>query len=166
MFNADISRKGAFVANIFESVMPKGFAKKMEQRGLKGHSLEELWKFSYDDLTALSNLLGEKKYFLGRDHATCIDCTIFGHLAQFLFIPIDFPQKQFLYEKCPNLVNFVERFKAEHWVDWESKCERKSNVKFLENSNKDKSSSNSKMNILVASIFIGALSFVSVRRYK
>jgi len=56
--------------------------------------------FSFQDIEAISNILGSKKYFFG-DEMTSIDCTIFGHLAQFVYIPMDFPQKQFIREKCP-----------------------------------------------------------------
>ena len=47
---------------------------------------------SFKDLAALSNWLGSKQYFLG-SKATTVDCMLFGHLAQFLFIDIGFPQK-------------------------------------------------------------------------
>merc|ERR1712038_2047149 len=126
MFNADTSRKGGLIATMFEKLMPIGITKKMNGRGLLCHSDEELWKFSNDDLLAISNYLGGKRYFFGRDHATSIDCVIFGHLSQFLFIPLDFPQKQFMMEHCPNLILFMERFRGNYWSDWEQLChERK-----------------------------------------
>ena len=34
---------------------------------------------------------------------------MFGHLVQFVYLPMDIPQKQFIGEKCPNLLQFVER---------------------------------------------------------
>lgn len=56
--------------------------------------------FSFQDIAAISKILGSKPFFFG-DEMTAIDCTIFGHLAQFLFIPMDFPQKKFITEDCP-----------------------------------------------------------------
>jgi len=38
--------------------------------------------------------LGNKKFLHG-DTPTTIDCVIFGHLAQFLYIPMEFPQVSF-----------------------------------------------------------------------
>ena len=47
------------------------------------------------DLKALSVLLGHNAFFFGAaPHA--LDCTVFAHLAQFLYIPIGFPQESFL----------------------------------------------------------------------
>ena len=47
------------------------------------------------DLKALSILLGDNAFFFGATpHA--LDCTVFAHLAQFLYIPIRFPQVSFL----------------------------------------------------------------------
>ena len=82
---------------------------------------QELWAFSNDDLRAVADYLGEKPYFFG-DRPTTIDCVLYGHLVQFLYIPLDFPQKAFMAEECPNLVRFVERFREAHWKDWEDKC--------------------------------------------
>lgn len=76
------------------------------------------------DLKAISKGLGDKKYFLTTDKPTTIDCTLFGHLAQFLYIPLPFPQKRFLNEECKNLVEYVERIKSELWPDWEQMCNK------------------------------------------
>ena len=52
-------------------------------------SLSELDIFK--DLKSISELLGEKKYFLG-DTISTVDCALFGHLTQFMYIKIGFPQ--------------------------------------------------------------------------
>eukprot|EP00401_Gymnodinium_catenatum_P018553 CAMPEP_0117503530 /NCGR_PEP_ID=MMETSP0784-20121206/24379_1 /TAXON_ID=39447 /ORGANISM="" /LENGTH=262 /DNA_ID=CAMNT_0005298853 /DNA_START=115 /DNA_END=900 /DNA_ORIENTATION=+ len=81
--------------------------RKMSMRGLKAHSDQELWGFSNDDLAAISGYLGNRPYFHG-EQATTTDCMLFGHLVQFLDIPMDYPQKRFLKESCPNVVALVE----------------------------------------------------------
>ena len=45
----------------------------------------------FQDLKSISELLGDKKYFLGDDIST-VDCVLFGHLTQFMYINIGFPQ--------------------------------------------------------------------------
>lgn len=81
-------------------------------------------------------MLGDGPYFFGKASPTVLDCTVFGHLSQFLYIPIDFPQAQYMKDECPNLVTFVERFRETYWPDWESKCERQRNSKYVDLENK------------------------------
>lgn len=99
-------------------MMQCAFQKKQKWVPYGRHSDEEQWDFSCDDIQSLSDYLGDKKYFFG-DEATTIDCTLFGHLAQFLYIPLDFPQKHYMHNHCSNLVQYVERFKEQYWDDWD-----------------------------------------------
>jgi len=62
-------------------------------------SLDEIAQFSFMDFDAISKYLGEKKFFFG-DEITSIDCTLYGHMAQFLYIPMAFPQKKHVNENC------------------------------------------------------------------
>jgi len=91
-------------------------------QGIGRHENAELWEMSFKDLRSLSNLLGTKAYFLGAQ-PTSVDCTIFGHLAQFLFIDIGFPQKTFMENNCSNLVELVDRMKKDFWPDWDESIE-------------------------------------------
>ena len=69
--------------------------------------------------------IGDKKYILSDDNPTNLDATLFGHLVQFLYIPMDFPQKTFVREQCPNLVKYVDRIREEFWPDWDEMCAEK-----------------------------------------
>jgi len=111
------------MAERWERGQPEHTRNKTKMRGLTRHTDEELWGFSNDDIQAISDYLGKKKYFFG-DRPTTADCTIFGHLSQFLWIPIDFPQKEYMKKNCPNVVEFMNRFKKEYWPDWEELCAR------------------------------------------
>ena len=106
----------------FKYIQPSGLKTKAYLSGIGRHSFQEIEEMSFRDLDAISNLLGDKKYFLGTSKPSTIDCTLFGHLAQFLYIPMAFPQKKYMHENCPNLVQLVERIKAEIWPDWEEMC--------------------------------------------
>ena len=96
--------------------MMSGFANKFQTIGR--HKMKELHKMSSADLAAMSQFLGDKLFYLG-DRPTTIDCAILGHLAQFLYIDIGFPEEMFLKETCPNLVRLVERLKEQLWPDWD-----------------------------------------------
>lgn len=91
--------------------------------GFARHSFEDMADMTFHDLDTISELLAENKYFLGTDRPTTIDCTIFGHLVQFLYIPLPVPQKAYLHEKCQNVVELVDRVKMNVWPDWEEMCE-------------------------------------------
>ena len=82
---------------------------------------EEAVQLSFKDLAALSCLLGELRFFHG-DKPSSLDCVVFGHLAQFLYIDMGFPQAEFLRSQADNLCHLVERIKTEVWPDWEEMC--------------------------------------------
>jgi hypothetical protein len=58
------------------------------------------------------------------DKPSTIDCTLFGHLIQFLYIPMDFPQKAHMAEHCQNIVDYVERMREEFWPDWNEESQK------------------------------------------
>ena len=49
-------------------------------QGIGRHSKEEIEKIGLDDLTAASNILGDKPFFFG-DKASVLDCVVFGFLS-------------------------------------------------------------------------------------
>jgi len=124
LFKADESCAGSCIAFLWGSFQPKFTKNNTKRRGLGRHTDEELWKFSNDDLKALSDYLGKKPYFQGGKISSA-DCAIFGHMSQLLYIPLDFPQKKYLNEHCPNVVELVNRIKTELWPDWEQLCSGK-----------------------------------------
>eukprot|EP00588_Corethron_pennatum_P021804 CAMPEP_0194328160 /NCGR_PEP_ID=MMETSP0171-20130528/43751_1 /TAXON_ID=218684 /ORGANISM="Corethron pennatum, Strain L29A3" /LENGTH=283 /DNA_ID=CAMNT_0039088399 /DNA_START=39 /DNA_END=887 /DNA_ORIENTATION=- len=112
----------------FVWIMPAVMRMRTAARGLSCHSDCELARFCCDDLRALSDYLGDKKYLFGHA-ATAADCAAFGHLAQFLYVPIrGYPPAEFLRAECPNLVRYAERFRSEFWGDWEDKCGRQADA--------------------------------------
>jgi glutathione S-transferase len=143
LFEADKSTKGSMISKAFLMGAPASTLKKSKARNLLRHSEAEIWQFSCDDLQALSILLGDGPYFFGKASPTLLDCAVFGHLSQFLYIPIDFPQARYMKDECPNLVAFVERFRESYWPDWESKCERQRNSKYVDLENKKKAEKSS-----------------------
>merc|ERR1711879_520465 len=76
--------------------------------GLSRGGNPAVWALASKDLLALSTWLADKQYFHGSSPSS-LDCTIFGHLAQFLYIDIGFPQKPFMESECRNLVDLLAR---------------------------------------------------------
>jgi len=91
--------------------------------GLSRHENSVVWDLAAKDLSALSTWLGTKEYFHGSEPTT-VDCMLFGHLVQFLYIDIGFPQKTFIDTNCSNLNNFVTKMKNTYWTDWDQSIEQ------------------------------------------
>lgn len=111
----------------FKHIQPYGLRLKGYLNGFARHSFKEIAQMSFRDLDAISQILGEdNKYILGTKTATTLDCMLFGHLAQFLYIPMDFPQKAYMHNKCKNIARLVDRIREEAWPDWYEMCDAKS----------------------------------------
>ena len=109
------------IALAFKNFQSESYMSKSKIHGIGRHSMEEFTEFAAQDLKALSNILGDKKFFNG-DEPTNIDCAMFGHLVQFVYLPMDMPHKQYIFEECKNLADFVDRMKARFWPDWDEMC--------------------------------------------
>merc|ERR1711936_1350474 len=113
----------SMVENFWARFQP--FATKLRNHfsGLGREENSTVWHLASRGLAALSAWLGEKEYFHGGSTPSTIDCVIFGHLAQFLYIDIGFPQRTFLESECRNLVDLVTRMKDKYWADWDQSIE-------------------------------------------
>ncbi|KAL4218351.1 hypothetical protein ACF0H5_023088 [Mactra antiquata] len=89
--------------------------------GIGRHSQPEMEKILLEDLTAISDFLGDKQFMFG-DEPTQVDCAIFGHLIQVKHhVPDTVKAKQVLQdsESLSNLNNYYERLKQKYWPDWD-----------------------------------------------
>jgi len=97
----------------------RGMQKKLDAQGTGVHTLSENIEAGKKDLRSLSIFLDKKKYLTGIKPCSA-DATIFAHLVQFWYLPVhSTPIKQYIATECPNLVDYIERMKAEYWPDWE-----------------------------------------------
>jgi glutathione S-transferase len=108
----------------FRYLQPFMMRLKTRMHGLGRHSTQEVAEFACEDLKALSLLLDEKPFFAG-DNPSTVDCTLFGHLVQFVYLPMAIPQKNFIQTECGNLVLFVDRMRTNFWPDWQEMCHGK-----------------------------------------
>lgn len=98
-------------------------AKKLKAHGIGVHSAEEIEEFGRNDLKVLSEMLDCKPFFFG-DEPTTLDVVAFAVLSQvhFLAKDISYPLRDFMTEKCPNLVGHVSRMKEKCFPDWDDIC--------------------------------------------
>ena len=108
----------------FRHIQPYGIRLKGTLHGIGRHSPEEQLELTARDLKSVEDILGDKKFMLSTDTPTSIACTVFGHLAQFLYIPMDFPQKQYMLDSCPKLVKYVDVMRDLMWPDWKEMCKK------------------------------------------
>jgi len=122
-FNAN-----SFIRWVMSMTFPAWLRLKLYFHGINRHPIEVVSKMTFKDLKAISNIMQsggvEKKrpYLFNTEKPTSFDCALFGHLAQFLYIPMDFPQKRYIEESCANLKRFADSFKEDLFPNWEDLC--------------------------------------------
>ncbi|KAH3781477.1 failed axon connections-like isoform X2 [Dreissena polymorpha] len=97
------------------------FERRAIGHGISRHSSDEIQTIGCEDVKALSDFLGSKQYLLG-DRPSVVDCSLFGVLSQVLYVPIGYPMRTFLLDKCPNLVNLINRLRETFWANWNEEC--------------------------------------------
>ena len=88
-------------------VLRKGVKKALHMHGLGRHSEEEILTIAKKDITALSDFLGSKDYFL-INKPTTLDITAYAFLAELILAPLDTDINK-LAKSFENLVTFVNR---------------------------------------------------------
>lgn len=96
-------------------VAQKGVRKSLYAHGLGRHSHDEIMHIAMKDLTALSELLGDRDYFLIDKPAT-LDVTAYAFLCGLYTpeLPGDLQQRANRFE---NLKGFVERIERQYYAD-------------------------------------------------
>ncbi len=83
--------------------------------GIGRHESQDIFELAMWDIDALSECLGDKKYFWG-DQPTALDATAFGFLINTIDCPIESPLKEYGLSKS-NLANYVGRIKARYYPE-------------------------------------------------
>lgn len=138
LFMGDKNEIGNTIFESFQKGIVKGWENKATVRGFMRYSSPDVvWAMACEDLQALEDFFlstPNENYFFGRSHPGVLDCAVFGHLSQFLYIAMDFPHKTYLKESCPGLLRFMENFKQTYFHDWETLTERQPNDGLREDS--------------------------------
>ncbi len=95
----------AFVPNLIR----KRVGRDLYAQGLGRHSREDVYAHGCADLTAISEILGDKPYMLG-DAPASVDAAVYGLLATILLVPVDTPLKAHGLERS-NLSAYCNRMR-------------------------------------------------------
>ncbi|XP_059170410.1 failed axon connections homolog [Physella acuta] len=91
--------------------------------GISRHSEDEVRQLMEDDLSAISAILGQKRFLFGNsvEDVTEFDCAVFGQLCQMVWQMPDCHVEDVIAGNFPNLVEYCTRMKTEFWADWEQR---------------------------------------------
>lgn len=97
--------------------------RKVKAQGMGVHSVEEIEEFGKHDLQVLSDMLDCKPFFFG-DEPTSLDVVAFAVLSQLHYLSkeVTYPLRDFMTDKCPNLVGHCSRMKEKCFPDWDEIC--------------------------------------------
>jgi glutathione S-transferase len=98
-----------FIGRFIVKIIRKDALRIFKTQGIGEHSNEQILEFAKADLTALSDWLGEKPFFLG-DKPTTVDASAYGQLVQLIWVPWNSALKQHALG-LKNLVQYCERMK-------------------------------------------------------
>jgi glutathione S-transferase len=98
---------------IAPALIRRSVAKTLHAQGIGRHSPAEILEIARRDLTALSDFLGSRQHFLGAQ-VTTLDVVAYAFLAELIVPPLKCGLTD-LARGFPNLVGFVERFRARYY---------------------------------------------------
>ena len=52
-----------------------------------------------------------------------VDCVVFGILSQVVYVPMNYPQRKYILEKCQNIVRLMDNLKDTYWKNWQEECD-------------------------------------------
>jgi glutathione S-transferase len=104
------------VRPIVSELVKKNVMNALNGQGFGRHSHAEIYQKGKQDIDALAVMLGENSYMLG-EVMTSYDATVYGVLANILYVPLDTPLQQTLKQHV-NLVAYCERIKSTYYPEY------------------------------------------------
>jgi glutathione S-transferase len=102
------------VRDLVAAVARRQMLKEMRGHGMARHTEQEIYLLGRQDLDALSDYLGDKSWFMGEKPST-LDASVFGLLANIVWVPIESPLKEHL-SSLGNLTAFCERVRERYYA--------------------------------------------------
>jgi glutathione S-transferase len=87
----------------------------MHGHGMGRHTADEVYRLGTQDITAVSDFLGEKPFFMG-DRPTTADAAVYAYLANLIEIPLENPVKAHGLE-LKNLVAYCRRMRERFYPE-------------------------------------------------
>lgn len=98
---------------IIPKVARKNILKQLYGHGMGRHSSQEIFEIGKKDLSAVSDFLANKPFFLG-NQPTTVDATIYAFLANILWAPIESVVKEHA-KRLKNLEAYCQRMKEKFY---------------------------------------------------
>jgi glutathione S-transferase len=87
----------------------------MQGHGMGRHTAAEIARIGMADLTAISDQLGDKPYFMG-DRPSTVDASVYAHVASVIEPPLDSPIREHG-RSLTNLVDYCARMRARYFAE-------------------------------------------------
>jgi|GEM_PF-136662 len=97
------------------TVLKRTFITQLYARGMGRHSEDVIIEQGKSDIDALSQLLGDQRYFLG-DRPSSIDACVFGFLGVTLYVAGDNPLYRYAVSR-ENLMSYCERMRERYFPE-------------------------------------------------
>jgi len=104
---------------LYKYAMPAMISVRAKASSVGRHEEADVSVLAEDDFRAISNYLGDNEFFNGSSPGL-VDCTLFGHLSQIVYLDLAFPFKDVLNDECTNIVPYLDRFRDRIWPDWKN----------------------------------------------
>lgn len=110
-FDAFFSRLPPIIRNIAANRQRKKMLKALYYQGYGRHDEGEIYDIGKRNVQALSDMLGDKDYFLGTDVPTMLDVTAHAFLVSLIVPPMESSFKEYA-RSCSNIMKFIARMDA------------------------------------------------------
>lgn len=107
-----------FMPPVLRVVIPelirKGVIRDFYGHGMGRHSVAEIYELGCRDISALSDYLDDKPFFMGRE-PTSLDATAYAWIANIVVPPLASPLKTHA-QSLPNLTAYIERMRTRYFA--------------------------------------------------
>lgn len=100
---------------IIPRVARKNLLKQLHGQGMGRHTPQEIFEIGKRDITAVSDFLGNKPFFMGSEPTTA-DATVYAFVANLLWVPIESVVKEHA-KRLKNLEPYCQRMKEKFYKD-------------------------------------------------
>lgn len=116
------------VDNVLLSFAKQRVRSQLDGHGIGLHNRDEVFFLANQDVKAVSDYLGAKKFMMG-DSVTTVDAAVFGIMACLLWVDTTSPMHKLIINDCTNIQKFCNTVKEEFWPDWDKVVAKKAKPK-------------------------------------